>query len=128
MGNDKMNTCVKDWIEFQQQKLSNMSIKHVRIETGEDSYYSRLRITKKILSIRPDDPQKRPYFFEECHLNGVDEAGSKGIRISERFGKPSFLIYFRSTRERDMALQKIRILISDSSTSESPESSSPEAN
>ncbi|XP_066252777.1 uncharacterized protein [Euwallacea similis] len=124
MGNDKMNTCVEDWIEFQQQKLSSMSIKHVRIETGEDSYYGRLRITKKILSISPDDPQITPYFFEERHLNGVDETGSKGIKISKRFGKPSFIIYFRSTNERNIALEKIRILISDESTSSS--SSSPE--
>ncbi|XP_066248591.1 uncharacterized protein [Euwallacea similis] len=112
MGNDKMNTCVEDWIEFQQQKLSSMSIKHVRIETGEDSYYGRLRITKKVFSILPDDPQIRGTILNESRLNGLDEAGSKGIRISERFGNPSFIIYFRSTNERNMALEKLRILIS----------------
>ncbi|XP_066254465.1 uncharacterized protein [Euwallacea similis] len=111
MGNDKMNTCVEDWIEFQQQKLSSMSVKRVRVQIGEESYYACLRITTKIFSIRPDDHQITPFFFDEYHLNGVDEEGSKGIRISRKFGKPSFLIYFRSTRERDMALQKIRILI-----------------
>ncbi|XP_066254524.1 uncharacterized protein [Euwallacea similis] len=129
MGNDKISTCIKDWIEIQERRVSNMSRKRTRVETSSgESFYGSIHITQTFLIIIPDDSHVSGIYLDEPRLNGVNEVGEKGITLLLRHDKPSITIYFRSPQERNDIITKIRIIISDSSTSESPESSSPEAN
>ncbi|XP_066254474.1 uncharacterized protein [Euwallacea similis] len=122
MGNDKISTCIKDWIDIHEQRLSNMNTKRVRIETNGESYYGFIQINSIVLTIVPDDPLILGNVLNEPRLEGVNEMGNRGIKIVQRFGRPSIYIYFKSTKERKIILKKLRILIGDESTSESSES------
>ncbi|KAJ3660856.1 hypothetical protein Zmor_005285 [Zophobas morio] len=127
MARDKIAVLLSSWIETQHCRFKKMVKFHGRVNLEGSTFYASLIINKDYLIIDPDDETKNIHTFNASRLNGTHEFRTKGIKVTRGFRKSSFYIRLKSTRVRDILIQKLRTLIGDESTGSSESTGTPES-
>jgi hypothetical protein len=62
---------LQELLEIQQRRTDKMCLNLVRVSiVGSGQFYATLKITNEEIIIKPDDPDRLPLIFYDCHLNG----------------------------------------------------------
>jgi hypothetical protein len=77
-----MKIKLQELLEIQQRRIDKMRLNRVRVSiVGSSQFYATLKIANEEIIIKPDDPDRLPLIFYDCHLNGYHESGRNGLLL-----------------------------------------------
>jgi hypothetical protein len=66
-----MKIKLQELLEIQQRRIDKMRLNRVKVSiVGSGQFYVTLKITNEEIIIKPDDTDRLPLIFYDCHLNG----------------------------------------------------------